>query len=166
MLKKPIPIKNKKYHDKRGFFQEIFLQKKYNIKIVFSAIAYSKKNVIRGLHYQSPKKQTKIIHVVKGKIMDVVVDIKKNSKTFGKSFKYILNEGDTLIVPNHYAHGYECLSKNSTIIYYLDNYRNIKGENGILYNDKNLKIKWKTKHPIISKRDQTSNSFYEFKKKI
>ena len=73
---------------------------------------------------------------------------------------------DTLIVPNHYAHGYECLSKNSTIIYYLDNYRNIKGENGILYNDKNLKIKWKTKHPIISKRDQTSNSFYEFKKKI
>ena len=60
--------------------------------------------------------------------MDVVVNIDKNSKNFGKVFKYILSEGNTIIVPNNYAHGYECLSNDCSILYHLDNYRNIKGE--------------------------------------
>ena len=84
MLKKPLFIKGVKHKDKRGHFQEIFLKKKYNINIIFTAIAFSKKNVIRGLHYQTPNKQTKFIHVVKGKILDVVVDLNKKSNTFGK----------------------------------------------------------------------------------
>ena len=142
------------------------MKKKFGIKILFSAVAYSKKNVIRGLHFQSPKKQTKILHVVKGKIMDVVVNIDKNSKNFGKVFKYILSEGNTIIVPNNYAHGYECLSNDCSILYHLDNYRNIKGESGILYNDKELNIKWTSKKPILSKRDKSNFSFMDFKKKL
>ena len=166
MIKKPILIKKKKHVDKRGYFQEIYLYREFKINILFTAKAYSKKNVIRGLHFQTKDKQTKLIHVVKGKILDVVVNLKKSSKGFGKVYKYILNEGDTLIVPNTFAHGYECLSKNCTVFYHLDKYRNIKGENGILYNDKDLKIKWKSKKPIISKRDRLTFSFAEFKKKI
>ena len=166
MIKKPYLIKRKKFFDKRGYFQEIYLYRELKVDILFTAKAYSKKNVIRGLHFQTKDKQTKLIHVVKGKILDVVVDLKKSSKNFGKIFKYILNEGDTLIVPNTFAHGYECLSKNCTVFYHLDKYRNIKGENGILYNDKDLKIKWKSKKPIISKRDRLTFSFAEFKKKI
>ena len=166
MIKNPILIKKKKYFDKRGFFQEIYLLKDLKIKMMFSAIAHSKKNVIRGLHFQTLNKQTKVIYVVRGKILDVVVNLNKKSKFFGKTFKYILNEGDILIVPNNYAHGYECLSKFCTILYHLDNYRNIKCENGIFFNDKELNIKWVTKKPIVSKRDKSSNSFAYFKEKI
>ena len=163
MINKPILLKGKKYYDKRGFFQEIYLFRKYKVKVIFSAIAYSKKNVIRGLHFQKPNKQTKIIHVIKGKIQDVLVDLKKDSKNYGKVFKYNLIEGDTLIVPNYFAHGYECVSKNCIILYHLDNYRNINGEDGIKFNDPELNIKWQTKKPIVSKRDKNCSSFKEFR---
>tara|TARA_Y100000992_G_C21100631_1_gene412427 strand:- start:37 stop:546 length:510 start_codon:yes stop_codon:yes gene_type:complete len=166
MIKKPILIKKKKYLDKRGFFQEIYLLKEFNIKIIFSAIAYSKKRVIRGLHFQTVKKQTKVINVVKGEILDVVVNLNKKSNNFGKVYKYLLKDGDSLIVPNNFAHGYECLSKDCLILYHLDNYRSIKGENGISYKDKDLNIRWVTKRPIISKRDKLIKSFSEFKKRI
>ena len=69
-------------------------------------------------------------------------------------------------MPNNFAHGYECLSRDCLVLYHLDNYRSIKGENGISYNDKDLNIKWVTKKPIISKRDKLNNSFAYFKKKI
>ena len=162
-LKKPIIIKKKRFIDKRGYFQEIFLQKEFKDKIKFTAIANSKKNVIRGMHFQTKNKQTKIISVISGKILDVVVNLKKNSKDFGKVYSFILKAGDVILVPNYFAHGYECLSKNSTIFYHLDNYRDSKNENGIPYNDKTLKIKWITKRPILSNRDKNHKSFLEFK---
>jgi dTDP-4-dehydrorhamnose 3,5-epimerase len=93
----------------------------------------------------------------------LLVDLKKDSKNYGKVFKFNLKEGDTLIVPNYFAHGYECVSKNCIILYHLDNYRNIKGENGIKYNDPELNIKWQTKKPIVSKRDKNCSSFKEFR---
>lgn len=166
MIKKPIFLKGIKFHDKRGFFQEIYLKTKINVKILFTAIAYSKKNVIRGLHFQTKNKQTKILYVVKGEILDVIVDLNKKSKTFGKVFKYKLKEGDVLVVPNNFAHGYECLSKDCIIIYHLDKYRSKSNESGISYNDKKLNIKWKTKKPLVSKRDKTNFTFADFKKKI
>ena len=128
-------------------------------------MAYSKKNVIRGLHFQLKNKQTKIITVTSGKILDVAVNLKKNSKNFGKVYYFLLNEGDSVFIPNCFAHGYECLSNNASIIYHLDNYRDAKNESGIPYNDKKLKIKWKTKKPILSLRDKNHFSFLEFKKK-
>ncbi len=83
-LSLPIKINQKIFFDKRGFFQEVFLKKKFNLNILFTAIAKSKKNVIRGLHFQIKNKQSKLIYVVDGKILDVVVNLKKSSKNFGK----------------------------------------------------------------------------------
>jgi dTDP-4-dehydrorhamnose 3,5-epimerase len=163
MLNKPIIIKSKKFFDKRGFFQEVFLKKNIKTSLIFTAIAYSKKNVIRGLHFQTKNKQTKIIYVAEGKILDVVVNLKKKSKDFGKVSRFILSQGDVLIVPNFFAHGYECLSNTCSIFYHLDNYRNPKAENGIRFNDKELKIKWFTKKPIMSERDKFSGSFNDFR---
>ena len=164
-LQKPYIFKKTKYFDNRGYFQEIFLEKEFKKKIKFTAIAFSKKNVIRGLHFQLKNMQTKIISVTSGKILDVAVNLKKNSKNFGKVYYFLLNEGDSVFIPNCFAHGYECLSNNASIIYHLDNYRDAKNESGIPYNDKKLKIKWKTKKPILSLRDKNHFSFLEFKKK-
>mgnify|MGYP002637140891 CR=1 FL=1 len=163
---KPFLIKNKKFFDDRGFFQELFLQKQLRVKINFTAVAFSKKNVIRGFHMQLKNKQTKIISVVQGKILDVVINLKKNSKDFGKIYYFVLNEGDSIYIPSHFAHGYECVSKNSTILYHLDNYRDPKNEYGIRYNDQTLKIKWKTNKPILSKRDKNHETFLHFKNKF
>ena len=160
----PVKIKQNIFFDKRGFFQEIFLKKKFNLNIKFTAIAKSKKNVIRGLHFQTKNKQTKFIYVVDGKILDVVVNLKKSSPQFGKISKFILKEGEALFIPSHYAHGYECLSKKCYVLYHLENYRNAKYESGIKFNDKKLKIKWNTKKPILSKRDKSHSTFQEFKK--
>ncbi len=162
---KPFLFKNKRFFDKRGFFQELFLQKKFNIKSIFTAIAFSKKNVIRGMHFQLKNKQTKIITVLSGKILDVSVNLRKNSKDFGKVFYFTMSEGDSVFIPNYFAHGYECLSKNASILYHLDNYRDENNECGIPFNDKYLKIKWKTRKPILSKRDMYHENFEYFKKK-
>ena len=164
-LPKPYIFKKTRYFDNRGYFQEIFLEKELKKKFKFTAMAYSKKKVIRGLHFQLKNKQTKIITVTSGKILDVAVNLKKNSKTFGKVYYFLLNEGDSVYIPNYFAHGYECLSKNASILYHLDNYRDAKNESGIPYDDKKLKIKWKTKKPILSLRDKNHFSFLEFKEK-
>ncbi len=164
-LSNPLKINQKKFFDSRGYFQEIFLNKKFNLNIKFTAIAKSKKNVIRGLHFQIKNQQTKLLHVTEGKIIDVVINLKKNSKNFGKVSKFFLYEGDMLFIPKHYGHGYECLSNKCTVLYHLEKYRNAKYESGIIFNDKKVKSKWITKKPILSKRDQSLISFEEFKKK-
>lgn len=166
MFKKPIIIKNKKFIDKRGFFQEVYKKEIIRTPVLFTAVAYSKKRVIRGLHFQTINKQTKIIHIINGKILDVVVNLSKKSKDFGKVYKFVLSAGDIIVVPNFYAHGYECLSMNSTIMYHTDKPRSAKTESGINFKDKDLNIKWVTKEPIISKRDKYSRSFEDFKKDI
>ena len=165
-LNKPVIFKKNRYFDKRGYFQEIFLEKELKKKIKFTAIAYSKKNVIRGMHFQLKNRQTKIVSVISGKILDVAVNMRKKSKDFGKVYYFILKEGDTVYIPNYFAHGYECLSKNSTILYHLDNYRDANNEYGIPYNDQTLKIRWKTNKPILSKRDKNHQTFLDFKNKF
>ena len=164
-LNHPIKINQKKYFDNRGFFQEIYLSKFTNLNIKFTAIAKSKKKVIRGLHFQLRNQQSKLIHVVEGDILDIVINLKKNSKNFGKVSKFILKEGDILFIPKHYAHGYECLSKKCTILYHLEKYRDSKNEHGIMFSDKKIFKKWITKNPILSKRDKSLISFSEFKKR-
>tara|TARA_S200000501_G_scaffold107701_1_gene101089 strand:+ start:506 stop:1033 length:528 start_codon:yes stop_codon:yes gene_type:complete len=163
--KVPLKIRQLKYFDNRGYFQEIFLNRNLNLKVKFTAVAKSKKNVIRGLHFQKINQQTKLIHVIEGKILDVVINLKKNSKYFGKVSKFLLNEGDILFVPKFYGHGYECLSKKCKILYHLEKYRDAKNESGISFKDKKVFKKWKTKKPILSKRDKTLITFEDFKKK-
>ena len=163
--KVPFKIKQLKYFDYRGYFQEIFLNKNFCLNIKFTAIAKSKQNVIRGLHFQKKNQQTKLIHVTEGKILDVVINLKKNSKHFGKVSKFILNEGDILFIPKFYAHGYECLSKKCTILYHLEKYRDVKNEGGISFKDHKISNIWFTKKPILSKRDKSLITFNDFKKK-
>ena len=163
--KVPLKIKQPKYLDNRGYFQEIFLNKKFNLKIKFTAVAKSRKNVIRGLHFQKKNQQTKLIHVTDGKILDIVINLKKNSKYFGKVSRFILNEGDILFVPKFYAHGYECLTKKCIIFYHLEKYRDSVNESGISFKDKKIFNTWKTRKPILSKRDKTLITFEDFKKK-
>ena len=163
-VKIPIKINSKRHLDNRGCFQEIFKKNLYGLNIKFTAFATSKKNVIRGLHFQLKNKQTKFLYVAEGKILDVVVNLNNRSKNFGKKYSFILKPGDMIFVPDFFAHGYECLSSKCSIFYHLENYRDVKNESGIKYNDETLKIKWFTKKPILSLRDQGHMSFLDFKK--
>jgi dTDP-4-dehydrorhamnose 3,5-epimerase len=158
-------IKGKIYYDFRGFFKEIF--KKNKIKShdpIFWCMSKSKKNVLRGLHLQTQDSQEKFVSVIKGRILDVVVDLRKNSKTFGKHFKIILSEKNakSLLIPGGFAHGFVGLQNENIILYSNNNYRSKKSETGIMWNDKKLKIKWPKKKFIISRKDKNNLSFDEY----
>ena len=169
ILKTPIKgllvFKVQKFNDNRGYFREVLLEKTVKRKFKFNVVSMSKKNVIRGLHLQKGKPQAKFISVVKGKIIDVAVDIRKNSKTYGKHFKIVLSDKNctSLYIPEGFAHGFGGLEKENIVVYSCTNYRHKKGEKGIRWNDKNLKINWKIKKPIISSKDKKNISFKQFK---
>ena len=157
-------IKRPTHNDNRGFLKELFEQNKIKNKFVFDYFSSSKKNVIRGLHLQLKKPQAKLISVMTGKIFDVVLDCRKGSSTFGKHFTLKISAKDniSLYIPEGFAHGF-CSLENNTILYYKNsNYRNKKYEAGILWNDKDLKIKWPIKKPTISLRDKKNSSFSKF----
>ena len=145
------------YKDQRGFLRETYrkdiLKKK---DFPFDIMSFSKKNVIRGLHFQSKDPQAKIITVTNGKIMDVAVDLRKKSKTFGKYFSVIISHNDdfSFYIPENFAHGFLCLSDTCTINYKCSNYRNPKYERTLAWNDPDVNIKWPIKKPILSKRDK------------
>ena len=166
-LKDVFVIKNKLFKDRRGYFKEILRENKIKKKFPFLVMSYSKKNVIRGLHIQNKKSQGKFVSVIKGKIYDLVLDLRKNSKTYGKYFSTILSENNSksLYVPPGFAHGFCTLERENYIIYSCTNYRHKKSEIGIKYNDKELNIKWPTKKAIVSNRDKKNISFVEFTNK-
>lgn len=154
------------YRDKRGYFRELYLQKNFRDRFPFDVMSYSKKNVLRGLHLQQKNSQTKLITVLKGKIFDVSLDCRKKSKTFGKFFSIILSEKEnkSLLIPKGFAHGFCSLTDDVVLHYKCSNYRHKKSEIGILWNDKNIGIKWPIKQPIISKKDKKNLSFEDFKR--
>ena len=158
-------IKGANYYDNRGYFREVFKNKFFHKKFVFWAISRSKKKVIRGMHLQMKYKQQIIVSVLKGKIFDVVVDLRKQSKTFGKVHTITLSDKNatSLMIPAGFAHGFCSLDKESIILYGCTNYRSKKNEEGILWNDKSLKIKWPYKRPILSGKDKKNISFIKFK---
>ena len=150
-------IQSKNYRDSRGFFKEDFKKKFFkDKKFVFGCTSSSKKNVVRGLHLQTRFSQGKYISVLKGSIFDVAVDLRKNSKTFGKTYSIELSEKNckSLYVPEGFAHAYYSFSKLNIIYYKLSNYYNPKYEDGILWNDKILNIKWPCKFPKLSDNDK------------
>tara|TARA_Y100001958_G_C21212833_1_gene538413 strand:+ start:1355 stop:1879 length:525 start_codon:yes stop_codon:yes gene_type:complete len=161
-------IDNVSFKDNRGYFRELLREKDLNKKFPFLVMSFSKKNVIRGLHLQTKNSQGKFISVIKGKIFDVVIDLRKKSKTYGKSFSVILSEKNakSIFIPPGFAHGFCTLSKENYIVYSCTKYRDAKHETGIRFDDKNFKIKWPIKKPIISKKDRNNLSFDEFKKKF
>ena len=160
-------IQSKSYKDNRGLFKEDYKKKFFkNKNFVFGCTSSSKKNVIRGLHLQTKYLQEKYVSVLKGAIIDVVVDLRKKSKTYGKHYKIILSDENakSIFIPAGFAHGFLALKKENIIYYTCTNYRSAKHEVGILWNDKDLKIKWPIKNPVISKKDKKNIKFTEFKK--
>ena len=161
-----ITISNTSFKDKRGYFKELLKEKKLKKRFPFLVMSFSKKNVIRGLHLQRKNSQGKFISVIKGKIFDVVVDLRKNSKTYGKYLSTILSEKNSksIFIPPGFAHGFCALSKENYVVYSCTKYRDEKSEIGIKFNDKDLRINWPTKKPIISDKDKNNLSLKEFKK--
>mgnify|MGYP006108718057 CR=1 FL=1 len=160
-------VKQKNNFDKRGCLRETFSINKLKKIFIFEYCTTSKKNVVRGFHFQINNQQSKYVSVLKGKILDCVVDLRKNSKTFGKSFKIILSASNalSLYIPKGFAHAYYSFDKENIIYYKLDNYYKPSSERGIIWNDKNLKIKWPVKKPFVSLKDKHLPTFKEFFKK-
>ena len=159
-------IENKAFKDKRGYFKELLKEDKIKKKFPFIVMSYSKKNVIRGLHMQTRNTQGKFVSVIKGKIFDVVIDLRKKSKTFGKKHSIILSDKNSksLFVPEGFAHGFCSLDDENYVVYSCSKYRDKKSEIGIKFDDKNLKINWPTKNPILSKKDKKNQSLKDFLK--
>jgi dTDP-4-dehydrorhamnose 3,5-epimerase len=158
-------IKSKNYYDNRGLFREIFKKKIINKKFIFGCLSKSKKNVLRGLHIQTKNSQAKFISVIKGEIFDVILDLRKNSKTFGKTFKIVLSDKNaiSIFIPKGCAHGFLSLAKENLVYYTCDEYRDQKSEIGIIWSDKNLKINWPIKNPILSSKDKKNITLDQYK---
>ena len=161
----PIKIKQEIFFDKRGFFKEIYKNNLIKKNFKFDVISLSKKNVIRGLHIQTKKPQAKVITVVSGKIMDVAVDLRKNSKTFGKYYSLIISDKSdySFYVPEGFAHGFLCLSDKCIVHYKCSEYRHKESETTLNWNDQEVKIKWPIKKPILSKKDKIGKNLEFFR---
>ena len=159
-------IKTKIFKDQRGFFKEVFKNKVVqNDNFIFDCMSYSKKNVLRGLHFQKKNPQAKLLTVVQGRIFDVCVDLRKKSKTYGKYFSIELSQKSvfSILIPRGFAHGFQRLSKECVVYYKCSNYRDKNSEVTLAWNDPTLKIKWPRKKPILSNKDNKGIFFNDLK---
>ncbi|MCH3881387.1 MULTISPECIES: dTDP-4-dehydrorhamnose 3,5-epimerase [Tenacibaculum] len=158
-------IDPKIFGDDRGYFFESFNQQVFEektgllINFVQDNEAFSNRGVLRGLHFQKgAAAQAKLVRVIKGKVVDVAVDVRPKSKTYGKFFSIILSEENKkqLFVPRGFAHGYAVLEDNTIFTYKCDNYYDSSSEGGIIYNDSDLKIDWMLNENeiILSEKDK------------
>ena len=156
------------FSDERGYFFESFHKEKFqqltNIEVNFlqDNEAFSNRGIIRGLHFQKGQfAQAKLVRVVKGKVLDVALDIRLGSKTYGKHFSIILSEKNKkqLFIPRGFAHGYAVLEDNTVFSYKCDNYYNKESESGVIYNDSDLLIDWmlKDEEVLLSVKDNKLN---------
>ena len=150
-----------KHQDKRGYLRELVLEKLIKRKFKFQILSVSKKNVLRGLHFQVRKPQGKLISVLKGEIFDVAVDLRKNSKTYGKYFSIKLSEKNctSVFIPPGFAHGFLTLKNENIICYSCTEYRSPIDERSLKYNDPKLRIKWPAKKLNVSIKDKNAKSF-------
>ena len=168
-----ILLKPKKFYDKRGFFSELYNKnslKKLKIKDIFVQDNYSfskKKGIIRGLHFQKPPfDQAKLIRVTKGKILDIILDIRKNSPYYGKIKKFILSKENwrQIYIPSGFAHGFVTLSNLTEVEYKVSNFYSKKHEVTIMWNDQTLSVNWIIKQKeILNNKDKNGISFNELK---
>ena len=163
-IKDLLIIKQKNNFDLRGGLREIYNKKILKKSFVFEYCTTSKAGALRGFHFQYKFQQAKYISVLKGKIMDCVIDLRKNSKTFGKTFKIILSDKNclSLYVPEGFAHSYYSYEKINIIYYKLTNYYKPQYEGGINLLDKKLKIKWPKRKLNVSKKDKKLKSLNDF----
>lgn len=165
-------VELKLFADDRGFFTERYVEQRFaehGIKNNFVQDNHSRSlpNVVRGLHYQKNPDQAKLVSCISGKILDVAVDVRKNSKTYGKHFSIELSgeNGLMLFIPAGFAHGFSVLgAKPADVLYKVDGYYAPKGEGGIIYNEPEFAIDWKVEKPLVSPKDLVLPRFSEYKK--
>ena len=162
------------FNDERGYFFEnfnhfAFKQDNIDLNFIQENFSKSKKNVIRGLHFQKPPKaQAKLVTAVSGEVFDVAVDLRKNSPTFGKWVSEILSEINhkSLYIPEGFAHGFCVLSESATVMYKINQEYSPDHEQGIIWNDPDIDISWPISESIISEKDQNlplfRNQTYDF----
>lgn len=164
-------LETKKFHDERGYFFESFNLRKFqeligeNVEFVQDNISVSAKNVLRGLHFQAPPfAQGKLVSVIKGSALDVAVDLRKNSPTYGEyeSVHLSAENGVQFWIPTGFAHGFLALEENTMFSYKCTNYYHPQSEKSLRWNDPQLAIEWGVEHPVISAKDAECELFSNF----
>ena len=160
-------------NDNRGYFIESYNQMSVNkllgnINFIQDNESESTRGVLRGLHFQKPPyAQSKLVRCVKGAVLDVALDLRKNSKTYGHFKSTVLSSEnkEQLFIPKGFAHGFVVLSESAIMSYKVDNYYNAESESGIIWNDRDLKINWKIDKGeiLISEKDRKLQTFNNFK---
>jgi len=170
-LKDAFLIKPKVFRDERGFFLEFWNKKVFaenGITADFVQDNHSlsvKKGVLRGLHFQlPPNEQAKLVRVTRGKVYDVIVDLRKDSPTFGKGegFELSSDNFEMLFIPRGFAHAYVTLEDNTEFMYKVDSFYAPESDSGIIWNDPDLAIDWPIKDPMLSDKDNKLQKFKEF----
>ena len=170
MLSGAFVIEMEKIYDDRGFFarswdSQIFLENNFDSKLVQCGISFNKKKgTLRGMHFQSsPFEETKLIRCTRGKIFDVIIDLRLNSKTFTETFSIELSEDNyrMLYIPKGFAHGFQTLEDNTEIFYDISEEYKPESLGGIRWNDPNFKIKWPIQPTVISERDRMFKLFQD-----
>ncbi len=156
------------FSDDRGYFLETYQARKYekhgiSEMFVQDNSSFSKKDVLRGLHYQIGRPQGKLVYVVRGEIFDVAVDIRKGSPTFGRWVSYILSSENNhqIFIPDGFAHGFCVLSDIAHVMYKCTDFFDPASARGIIWNDTALQIEWPVEHPILSDKDKTYQSYLQ-----
>ncbi|HLG03092.1 MAG TPA: dTDP-4-dehydrorhamnose 3,5-epimerase [Bacteroidia bacterium] len=158
------------FEDSRGYFYESWNRKTFgaagiNADFVQDNQSLSQKNVLRGLHFQNPPHaQAKLVRVITGSVLDVVVDIRKNSPTYGKHFDVVLSEKNKLMffIPEGFAHGFLTLEDNTLFSYKCAGYYNKNAEDTLLWNDPDIGIDWGATDPVLSEKDIAGKPFKNF----
>lgn len=169
-IKDLIVIKPQVFRDARGYFFESFNKEKFekigiNEEFIQDNQSMSSKGIVRGLHFQSPPHaQGKLVRVVKGAVLDVAVDIRKNSPTYGRHFSVELTEDNFLMlyIPKGFAHGFATLKDNTIFSYKCTDTYHPETEGGLPWNDRELAIDWKIEDPILSDKDRKYQAFSLF----
>lgn len=165
-------FENRVFSDDRGEFFEAFNQIEFEkifgkkINFVQDNISQSKKGVLRGLHFQNPPfAQAKLVRVIRGSVLDVAVDLRKDSPTYGQHQKIILSGNNyvNFFIPRGFAHGFVTLEEGTIFTYKCDNSYNRESEESLIWNDKDLGINWEINQPLLSPKDEVAGSFSEFK---
>jgi len=167
-------IKPKVFEDDRGYFYESFnkerlLEVGIELEFVQDNQSLSSKGVLRGLHFQNPPyEQGKLIRVITGSVLDVAVDIRKDSPTYGKWVSVELNADNKIMfwIPPGFAHGFVTLEDNTTFFYKCTGLYNYESEGGILWNDPDLNINWKINDPLLSEKDKVCPRFKELESRF
>lgn len=151
-------IQLKTFSDERGFFSELYREE--GLSFVQDNLSFSKRGVIRGMHFQSTPGQAKLITVISGTIYDVFVDIRPDSETFGQWEALELKQGQQLLIPVGFAHGFAVLD-DAHLLYKMSSFYHPETEKGFRYDDPEVGIKWPFEDPILSERDRNAPSFKE-----